>query len=85
VGSLVAAPGVWQKFLRDRGGTGFWHETYFRDGQVESIYIDMPPVGLAKFAPLKPARGSMFSARRRLGLREGAEPPPGIAEDALYR
>jgi hypothetical protein len=32
----------WQEFLRDRGGTGFWHETYFRNGQIESVYIDMP-------------------------------------------
>ena len=32
----------WQQFLRDRGGTGFWHETYFRGGQIESVYIDMP-------------------------------------------
>lgn len=22
--------------IRDRGGTGFWHETYFRGGQIES-------------------------------------------------
>jgi hypothetical protein len=57
----------WQQFLEDRGGTGFWHETYSRGGQIESIYIDMPAIGLATFAPSKPARGSMFSARRRLG------------------
>src|SRR2546430_16973671 len=35
----------WQQFLRDRGGTGFWHETYFRVGQIESVYIHMRPVG----------------------------------------
>jgi hypothetical protein len=75
----------WQGFLRDRGGSGFWHETYFRGGQVESVYIDMPPIGLAKFAPTQPARGSMFSARRRLGLAEGNEPPPATTEDELYR
>jgi hypothetical protein len=75
----------WQQFLRDRGGTGFWHETYFRGGQVESVYIDMPRIGLAKFAPVTPARGSLFSARRRLGMREGSEPPPGIAEEELYQ
>src|SRR6266576_2980260 len=75
----------WQQFLRDRGGTGFWHETYFRGGQIESVYIDMPRTGLAKFAPVTPARGSLFSARRRLGMREGSEPPPGIAEQELYR
>lgn len=52
---------------------------------VESVYIDMPPIGLAGFAPVHPARGSLFSARRRLGLREGDEPPPGVSEDELYR
>lgn len=75
----------WQQFLRDRGGTGFWHETYFRGGQIESVYIDMPETGLAKFAPVTPARGSLFSARRRLGMREGNEPPPGIPEEELYQ
>jgi hypothetical protein len=75
----------WQQFLRDRGGTGFWHETYFRGGQIESVYIDMPGTGLAKFAPVTPARGSLFSARRRLGMREGNEPPPGIPEGELYQ
>ena len=75
----------WQTFLRDRGGTGFWHETYPRRGEMESIYIDMRPVGLMKFAPVKQARGSMFSARRRLGLLSGDEPPPGISEEELYQ
>ena len=75
----------WQQFLRDRGGTGFWHETYFRGGQIESVYIDMPGTGLARFAPVTPARGSLFSARRRLGMREGSEPPPGIPEEELYQ
>jgi hypothetical protein len=75
----------WQSFLRDRGGTGFWHETYPRRGEIESVYIDMPPIGLGQFAPTKPARGSMFSARRRLGMREDAPLPPGIPEEELYR
>jgi Domain of unknown function (DUF4188) len=76
----------WQDYLRDRAGTGFWHETYFRDGAVESVYIDMPPSGLTKFAPIQPARGSLFSARRRLGLKvEGTEPAPVVTEEALYK
>jgi hypothetical protein len=75
----------WQEFLKDRGGTGFWHETYFRGGQVESVYIDMPGTGLAKFAPVTPARGSLFSARRRLGMRAAPGPAPGIAEEELYQ
>lgn len=45
----------------------------------------MPGTGLAKFAPVTPARGSLFSARRRLGMREGNEPPPGIPEEELYQ
>jgi hypothetical protein len=76
----------WRDYLRDRAGTGFWHETYFRDGAVESVYIDMPPSGLTKFAPNQPARGSLFSARRRLGLKEeGTEPAPVVTEEALYK
>jgi len=56
----------WQEFVRDSGGTGFWHETYFMRGGMEAIYDDVPvPLGLAKFAPHQPARGAMFSARRR--------------------
>jgi hypothetical protein len=74
----------WKGFLEDRGGTGFWHETYFRGGQIESVYIDMPPVGLSKFAPPEEARGSMFSARRRLDLAEGTNLPSPIPEEQLY-
>jgi hypothetical protein len=74
----------WKGFLEDRGGAGFWHETYFRGGQIESVYIDMPPVGLGQFAPREEARGSMFSARRRLGLTEGNEPESPVSEERLY-
>jgi hypothetical protein len=53
--------------LRDSGGTGFWHETYFMRGGMESIYADVnpPPVGLQAFAPVRAARGPMLSARNR--------------------
>jgi len=57
----------WMEFLRDSGGTGFWHETYFMRGGMEAIYDDMPKgIGLGAFAPLRQARGPMFSARTRL-------------------
>jgi hypothetical protein len=63
----------WQNFLRDSGGTGFWHETYSMRGGMESVYDDMStPIGMMKFAPLTTARGSVFSARKRL-QREGQE------------
>jgi hypothetical protein len=56
----------WRDFLQDSGGTGFWHETYLRSGGMEAVYIDMRvPSGFASFAPVKPAKGSMFSARTR--------------------
>ena len=73
----------WKAFLGDRGGAGFWHETYFRGG-IESVYIDMPPFGLAQFAPTEPARGSMFSARRRLDLDEDSSLESPIPEQELY-
>jgi Domain of unknown function (DUF4188) len=52
----------WRDFLRDSGGTGFWHEAY---SLREAIYDDMGsvPVGLMKVAPLRDAAAS---ARERL-------------------
>src|SRR6476619_8652806 len=67
----------WSTYLRDRGGTSFWHETYFRRGGFESMYVnvDDPPVGLGLFAPRVAATGPMFSARqRRDSERAGAGP-----------
>jgi hypothetical protein len=58
--------GWWTDYLRDRGGTSFWHETYFRRGGFETMYVDVDPaVGLARFAPMRPATGPMFAARDR--------------------
>jgi hypothetical protein len=74
----------WKTFLVDRGGAGFWHETYSRGGQIESVYIDMPGIGLSSFAPLEEARGSMFSARRRLGLAEETDHQSPVVEEQLY-
>lgn len=76
----------WKQFLRDSGGTGFWHETYSLRGGIEAIYDDMPQaIGMMKFAPLSQARDSVFSARQRLS-REGSESSPAPAPEAeLYR
>jgi hypothetical protein len=75
----------WTNFLRDSGGTGFWHETYFMRGGMESIYDDVPgAVGMMKFAPLQPARGSMFSARRRLRLAGEEASAAPLTETDLY-
>ncbi len=75
----------WRRFLRDAGGTGFWHEAYFLRGGMEAIYDDMvEATGFLKFAPIKPARGPMFSARgraQRPGQPSGTSPLP---EDEYY-
>ena len=56
----------WKAFLRDSGGTGFWHETYFMRGGVEAVFDGMPkPIGLMRFAPNRAAKGGMFTARQR--------------------
>ena len=69
-------------FLRDSGGTGFWHETYFRGGGMEAIYDDLPKaLGLMAFAPNHPARGPMFSARKRAGVEGEPAVPAPLPED----
>jgi hypothetical protein len=76
----------WQEFLRDSGGTGFSHETYFMRGGMEAVYDDVtgPPVGFQAFAPNVAARGSMFSARGRLRVPGDTPPQPaGVTEEEL--
>jgi hypothetical protein len=73
----------WLSFLKDSGGTGFWHETYFRRGGMEAIYDDVPqPLGFAAFAPVVPARGPMFGAATRGGKDHAAAAVVG--EKELY-
>jgi len=73
----------WKNFLRDSGGTGFWHETYLRHGGMEAIYDDLPkPIGFMTFAPVVPARGPMFGAAARGGLGYGGAAV--ISEQELY-
>jgi hypothetical protein len=73
----------WKNFLRDSGGTGFWHETYMMRGGMEAIYDDLPQsIGLMKFAPLIAARGPMFGATRRVGGNTGDEAV--VSEKELY-
>jgi hypothetical protein len=75
----------WKQFLRNSGGTGFWHETYFTRGGVEAIYDDIGiPLGLLAFAPTKIARGPMFSARTRLGVQGSETVSAPVTEASLY-
>jgi hypothetical protein len=74
----------WQTFLRDTGGTGFWHEAYFMRGGMEAVYIDMhdTQAGFLGFAPQVRARGAMFSARGRVGGHGPIPPPPAGTSEA---
>ena len=73
----------WKNFLRDSGGTGFWHETYLMRGGMEAIYDDVPvPIGFMRFAPLKLARGPMFSTARRAAVEASAAAV--LSENELY-
>ncbi|GAB0108030.1 hypothetical protein JMUB6875_70330 [Nocardia sp. JMUB6875] len=81
----------WQQFLKDSGGTGFWHEAYFARGGIDSVYDDMAaPTGLARFARTVPARGRLFSTRGRVRdhtpdtERHAPEIPPVVTESAIY-
>lgn len=75
----------WKQFLKDSGATGFWHEAYFMRGGIEAIYLDVPsPLGLARFAPVQPARGAMFSARLRARREDTRPPEPVIGESDYY-
>ena len=72
----------WKAFLRDSGGTGFWHETYFMRGGMEAIYDDVDAkLGFSHFAPTQNAKGPMFSARRRLGLHGESPLAPPVTDE----
>ena len=74
----------WRNFLRDSGGTGFWHETYLIRGGMEAVYDDIPHHrGFAAFAPVQPARGPMFGSAARVGRPED-DTAPVITEADLY-
>jgi len=73
----------WKSFLRDSGGTGFWHETYLKAGGMEAIYDDVPePIGFMKFAPVVTARGPMFGAAAR--SHQAGVGEPVLSESELY-
>jgi hypothetical protein len=74
----------WQQFLKDAGGTGFWHETHLISGGMEAVHDNMNPTGLSRIAPVKPARGARFSSRRRAGRGDAVAIPPVVTEQQYY-
>jgi hypothetical protein len=62
---------TWKKFyqrLFRNASVGIWHETFIVPaGHYESVYVNMPRVGLGKCVPLHEAKGPLSSSRGRLG------------------
>ncbi len=62
---------AWKRFNRAvgaDGSVGIWHETYIvQANQYESVYGNMPQMGLALAGAHLPATGARETARRRLG------------------
>ncbi len=79
---------AWADFYKrvgKNGDVGIWHETYVvPNGAFESIYVNMPPHGMGKFARLEPARGHRARAATRLqrsvATDHGAEPERHTAD-----
>lgn len=62
----------WAGFLRDSGGTSFWHETFFMRGGMEAVYDDVaPPIGFGAFLPLEAPKGPMSRRIRARGVATG--------------
>lgn len=67
---------AFNKAVGVNGDVGIWHETYLiKADQHESVYGNMPPVGLGMAGGLKPADGRKRSARGRLGQTDGSDQP----------
>jgi hypothetical protein len=61
---------AWAAFNRavgSSGDVGIWHETYrVRPGDVETLYHNMPPFGLARATGVVPATGRRETAAARM-------------------
>lgn len=59
---------AFNKAVAADGSVGIWHETYLvRAGQYESVYGNMPRMGLAQAGSHLPATGQRETAKKRLG------------------
>jgi len=66
----------WRKMVQGTRGTMIWHETYAMQGGIDAIWGSTNKVeklGLAQFAPNIEAKGSSYSARKRIHRENGTE------------
>jgi len=68
----------WRSFNRRVGASGdvgIWHETYrVRTSDIETVYANMPPHGLAAAVGTVPVRPGRNSAAARIGARADDDP-----------
>ena len=73
----------WKHFLRDSGGTGFWHETYFMRGGMEAIYDDVQrPAGFLTSRP--PSRHAAPCSPHGTAPAGGRAAAPVVEEAEFY-
>ncbi len=69
---------AWRRFnraVRASGDVGIWHETYkVRAGEHETLYANMPRIGLAAAAAHVPVGPRTQTAARRVGADSDSEP-----------
>lgn len=74
---------TWKKFYQKlfrNASVGVWHETFIvSKGHYESIYVNMPRLGLGKWAPLHEATGSLASSRGRLAAYYDSASEKGLS------
>nr|WP_070960240.1 DUF4188 domain-containing protein [Hyphomonas sp. Mor2] len=73
---------AFNKAIGSEGDVGIWHETYLiKADALETVYGNMPPVGLGAAFGLKPATGRNRSAKGRLQQTDGNDQPDVDATD----
>ena len=70
---------AWRAFnrrIKDNGSVGIYHETVLlAEGSVETVYVNMPPIGLGAAVGTVPAGRRGQTAGVRLGRRAADTPP----------
>ena len=68
----------WRQFNRrvgKSGDVGIWHETYLvKTANIETVYGNMPPYGLAAASAVVPVKGGKDSAAARIGATPTDDP-----------
>jgi Domain of unknown function (DUF4188) len=72
---------AFNKRVGSSGDVGIWHETYLVSaGHFESVYNNMPPIGLGAATSLVPAAGRKATAAGRAGIRQEPYPEEASTE-----